>query len=177
MEDAYKLSRLTYCIIGNLSQIRPTIHGVTNKIQKPGRPCNTTDYDRSPVVPQSITSTGRTSKRNIELRRQVTNDQHYKDNYVQKHERPVIELGSSNGDWALFMDTWNQYKEMCKLTNPSTICNELRMASTPDLNRLLFNLMGALNTTSEDQLLQYIKIVAVRELHKEVHRQNFHSMK
>ena len=29
-------------------------------------------------------------KENIELSRQATNDQHYKDNYVQKHERPVI---------------------------------------------------------------------------------------
>ena len=58
-------------------------------------------------------------KENIELRRQATNDQHYKDNYVRKPERPVIELDSSDGDWALFMDTWNRYKEMSKLTNPS----------------------------------------------------------
>ena len=77
------------------------------------------------------------------------------------------------------MDTWNWYKEMCKLTNPSTICNELRMACIPELNRLLFDLMGAdtLNTASEDQLLQYIKLVTVRGLHKEVYWQNFYSMK
>ena len=77
------------------------------------------------------------------------------------------------------MDTWNRYKEMCKLTNLSTICNELRMACTPELNRLLFNLMGAeaLNMASEDQLLQYIKLIAVRGFYKEVHQQNFHSMK
>ena len=109
----------------------------------------------------------------------MTNDQHYKVNFVQKPERPVTELDSSDDDWALFIDTWNQYKEMCKLTNPSIICNELRTACTPELNRLLFDLMGAeaQNTASEDQLLQYIKLIMVRGLHKEVHRQNFHSMK
>ena len=118
-------------------------------------------------------------KENIELRRRMTNDHHYKDKYVQKPKKPVIELDSSNGDWALFMNTWNWYKEMCKLTNLSTICNELRTACTPELNRLLFDLMGAeaLNTASEDPLLQYIKLIAVRGLHKEVRQQNFHSMK
>ena len=160
-------------------QILPTLHGITNRIRKPGRLCNTANYDRNPIVLSLLHQLVELQKENIELRRQATNDQHYKDNYVRKPERPVIELDSSNGDWILFMDTWNQYKEMCKLTNPSTIYNELRMACIPELNRLLFDLMGAeaLNMASGDQLLQYIKLVAVRGLHKEVHWQNFHSMK
>ncbi len=42
------------------------------------------------------------------------------------------------------------------------------MACTPELNRLLFDLLGAetLNSTTEDQLLQHIMPVMVRRLHK-----------
>ena len=46
-------------------------------------------------------------KENIKLRRRMTNDKHYKDNHVWKPEKPVIELGSSDSDWALFIDTRN----------------------------------------------------------------------
>ena len=54
-----------------------------------------------------------------------------------------------------------------------------RSACTPERNRLLFKLIGpkALNTATEEHLLQQIRFVAVKGLHKEVHRQNFHSMK
>ena len=68
---------------------------------------------------------------------------------------------------------------MCLLTNPAIIRNELRAAYTSELNRLLFDLLGAetLNSATEEQLLQYIRLVAVRRFHEEVHHQNFHSMR
>ena len=34
-----------------------------------------------------------------------------------------------------------------------------------------------LNSTTEEQLLQHIRLVVVRGLHKEVYQQNFHSMR
>ena len=50
---------------------------------------------------------------------------------------------------------------------------------TPEINRLLFELIGpkALNTAMEEHLLQQVRLVAVKGLHKEVHRQNFYSMR
>ena len=169
MWDTYKLSRLIYCD-WNVSQI-----GFEN-LEDHAIPPTTTEALLYLSLQHQLVEL---RKENIELRKWMTNDQHYKDNYVRKPEKPEIKLDSSDGDWALFMDTWNRYKEMCKLTNPSTICNELRMVCTPELNRLLFNLMGAesLNTASEDQLLQYIMLVTAKRFHKEVHQQNFHSMK
>lgn len=35
---------------------------------------------------------------------------------VRKPERPTIESDTTDSDWARFMDSWTQYKEMCKLT-------------------------------------------------------------
>ena len=49
------------------------------------------------------------------------------------------------------------------------------MACTPELNRLLSDLLAAetLNSATEEQLLQHIRFT-VRGLHKESHQQNFH---
>ena len=68
---------------------------------------------------------------------------------------------------------------MCRLTNPVIIQNELRTTCTPELNRLLFDILGAetLKSSTEEQLLQHIKLVVVRRLHKEVHQQKFHLMR
>ena len=53
------------------------------------------------------------------------------------------------------------------------------MACTPELNRLLFVLLGAemLNSASEEQLLWHIRLITIRGLHKEVHQQNFNLMR
>ena len=60
---------------------------------------------------------------------------------------------------------------MCELEDPAVIRNELRMACTPEANRLLFELIGheILNSATEVHLLQQIRLVAVKGLHKEVH--------
>ena len=118
-------------------------------------------------------------KENTDLRKQGTLDWPNRNNYVWKPERPTVGLDSSESDWALFLDTWGWYKEMCQLTNPAVIHNELRTACALELNWLLFNLLGAkaLDFASEDQLLQHIRLIMIRGLHKEVHWQNFHSMR
>ena len=60
--------------------------------------------------------------------------------------------------------------------NLVVIWNKIRATCTPELNRLLFDLLEAktLNSPKEEQLLHYTRLVVVRELHKEGHQQNFH---
>ena len=96
----------------------------------------------------------------------------------KKPDGPTIRPESTDGDCAIFLDSWNHYKEMCGLTEPAVLRNEQRTACVSEVNRLLFDLVGAetLNSTTEEQLLQQIKLVAVRGLHKKVYRQGFYSM-
>ena len=72
-----------------------------------------------------------------------------------------------------------RYKEMCDLTNVAEIPNELRTACSPNVNRLLFQLLGSetLNIATEEQLLHQIRLVAVKGLNKEVHRHTFHNIR
>ena len=59
-----------------------------------------------------------------------------------KPERPTIKQNSSDGDWQLYQDSWKRYKEMCKLTEPSEIRNELRCSCSHEVNQMLFDLVG-----------------------------------
>ena len=67
---------------------------------------------------------------------------------------------------------------MTKLSDPTKIRNELRSTCSNAINKLLFDFVGAgaLNTCTLEQLLSHIKSVAVRGVHKEVHRQKFHGL-
>ena len=55
---------------------------------------------------------------------------------------------------------------------------ELRAACSDDVNRLLFEYVGAdaLDTCTEGELLKNIKSVAVKSVHKEVHCMAFNRM-
>ena len=116
-------------------------------------------------------------KDNMDLRRELlrspTDTPH-----VKSPERPSIGLDITEGEWSLFVDSWTRYKTICRLTDPTIIRNELRAACSVDTNRLLFELIGPeiLNSATEEHLLQKIRLVTVRGLHKEVQRQIFHSM-
>lgn len=93
----------------------------------------------------------------------------------KRANRPVIEGNLNDSEWALFLDTWQRYKTMASLTQPDEIRMELRAACSSDVNKLLFEFVGPtiLNSATEAQLLNHIKGVAVKGLHKEVHRVNF----
>ena len=96
-----------------------------------------------------------------------------------KPERPTIEADSTDNKWIIFKDAWTRYKQMAKLENVNDIRNELRSACSASVNEMLFNFVGpdALNTATEDQLLEYVKSVAIRTVHPEVYRQQFFAMK
>lgn len=96
-----------------------------------------------------------------------------------KPERPVIEADSSDNKWIIFQDAWSRYKQMTLLTDPIETRNELRSACSSSVNEMLFNFVGpdALNNATEQQLMGYIKSVAVKSIHPEVYRQRFFTMK
>ena len=94
---------------------------------------------------------------------------------TKKPDRPVIESGSSDSDWQLFLDTGTRYKRMSRITSLVEVTMELRACCSNNVNKLLFDFVGpvTLNSANEMQLLNHIKSVAVKTIHKEVHRLSF----
>ena len=88
---------------------------------------------------------------------------------------PAINTNTDEHEWDLFKDSWNRDKTMTAITNENVIRMELRAACSQDVNRLLFQYVGAtsLNATTKNDLLQHIKSVAVKGTHKKVHRIKF----
>ena len=97
---------------------------------------------------------------------------------VKHPNRPAIDADSTDSDWAMFMDSWSCYKVMSKISDQTEVRKELRSTCSSVVNRLLFDFVEAatLNTCTEQQLLDHIKSVAVRGMHKEVHHQKFHNL-
>ena len=100
-----------------------------------------------------------------------------RDSQAPRATRPTIGLDSSEEDWRLFKFQWGRYKASARLA-PTAAADQLLSSCSPELERRLFNLRGtSLSTITEEDLLQQIKSVAVRGLHKAVHRRQFHSMR
>ena len=95
-------------------------------------------------------------------------EQRYKS---KKPDRPTIDRDLDDREWALLMDKWGRYKTMCNIkpTDVETIRLELRAACTDDVDKLLFEFVGAsvLDGCTEAQLLEHIKSVTVKHTHKE----------
>ena len=64
-------------------------------------------------------------RENNELRRNMSGASNFSSN-AKKPDRPIIEQDSTDNDWALFTDSWQRYKDMCRLRDISEIRNELR---------------------------------------------------
>ena len=92
-----------------------------------------------------------------------------------KPERPTVDLDTSEGEWAVFEDNWSRFKRMAKLTTDVEIRDNLRQCCSAQLNMRLFDVKGAatLDAASEEELLSWIKEIAVKGIHKEVHRTRF----
>ena len=90
-------------------------------------------------------------------------------------DRPIINPDTDEQEWELFKDSWERYKTMAAITDQNMLRLELRAACSQDVNRLLFEYIGGetLNAATENELLDYIKSVAVKGTHKEVHRMKF----
>jgi len=90
-------------------------------------------------------------------------------------DRPIININTDEREWELFKDSWNRYKVMTGITDQNVLRMELRASCSQEVNKLLFEYIGAdiLDTSTELNLLEHIKRVAVKGTHKEVHRINF----
>ena len=113
---------------------------------------------------------------NAELRQNRTTERRTPNHMKTKHpDRPLINANIDDREWELLKDTWNRYKMMTGIQGLDEIRNELRASCSEDVNKFLFEFVGAeaLNTATEDELLEHIRAIAVKTTHKEVHRMNF----
>ena len=60
-----------------------------------------------------------------------------------KPKRPVITEVVNDLEWVIFQDSWKRYKTMTQLEENKEICLELREACSPEVNRLLYDYVGA----------------------------------
>jgi hypothetical protein len=108
---------------------------------------------------------------------QDDNRNHKKTHGRPKPKRPVITEEVDDLEWVIFKDSWKRYKTMTKLEENEEVCLELREACSTEVNRLLYDYVGAteLNkpTLEEDTLMEYIKKVAVKSIHPEVYLWNY----
>ena len=97
--------------------------------------------------------------------------------YKAKPTRPKIDAEVDDLGWQIFVDAWARYKRISELEDMEETCLELRECCSTDVNKLLFEFMGKdeLNARdlTEEKLLEYIKSVAVKTIHTEVHRWHF----
>ena len=93
-----------------------------------------------------------------------------------KLERPTIDADCTDNHWIIFRDAWDRYKEMVSLTLTTEIRNELRSACSPKVNEMLFNFVGP-DVLNDDELMDFIKSVAVKAVHPEVYRQQFFTLR
>ena len=62
----------------------------------------------------------------------------------KKPERPIIQPNLDDQEWALFEDSWDRYKKMCRLDDGDVeiIRLELRECCSPEVNKFLFEYVG-----------------------------------
>ena len=97
---------------------------------------------------------------------------------VKKPDRPMVDMDTTEGEWSIFLDSWTRYKRMTAITEGDTIRDELRECCSKALNTRLIQMHGSekLSKIGEDDLKDNIKEVAVKGVHKEVHRAAFQGL-
>jgi hypothetical protein len=92
-----------------------------------------------------------------------------------KPVRPNVEFETTESEWAVFEDEWERFKRMANVSTVVEIRDNLRQCCSSSLNKRLFDLKGRamLNAATEVELLEWIKDIAVKGVHKEVHRTHF----
>ena len=95
-----------------------------------------------------------------------------------KPVRPSVDIDTTESDWAVFLDDWKRFKRMAKLTAIVDTRDNLRQCCATQLNKMLFDVKGAdiLDSATEEDLIGWIKAIAVKGVHKEVHRTTFVSI-
>ena len=86
----------------------------------------------------------------------------------KKPDRPSLDMDTTEGEWAIFEDSWAMYTRMTGLVDAEGIRDEMRECCTKQL--------VVLGSCDEFQLMRFIKAIAVSGVHKEVHRAAFQGM-
>ena len=96
----------------------------------------------------------------------------------KKPDRPNLDMDTTEGEWGIFEDSWARYKRMTGLEDMDTIRDELRECCSKQLNTRLIQMHGpsVLGSSNENDLLERVKAIAVKGVHKEVHRAAFQGM-
>ena len=92
-------------------------------------------------------------------------------------ERPEVDLGFSETQWAFFEDEFKLYKRRAAL-QPNQVIHELRACCSKELRKTLFDFVGSsvIDAFTEDQLLAKIREMAVIGKNKAVHRKEFYEI-
>jgi len=97
-----------------------------------------------------------------------------------KPKRPTINYQLDGIGWDIFLDAWTRYKRLAELNDGEETCMELREACSDDVNKHLYQFIGAQELNrydlTERELLEHIKTVAVKSIHAKVHRWNFNQL-
>ena len=94
---------------------------------------------------------------------------------LKRAERPEIDLGSNEAQWAFFNEEWKSYKRRTAMDEDHVV-DELRACCTKELRKTLFDFVGSstLETMDEIALLEKIKEAAVIGKNVAVHRKEFY---
>ena len=74
-------------------------------------------------------------------------------------------MDTTEGQWGIFEDCWARYKRMSGLTDLERGRDELMECCTKQLNTRMVQMHG-LGSCNKDQLLRFIKTIAMRGVHK-----------
>ena len=96
---------------------------------------------------------------------------------IKAPERPEIDLGCSETQWAFFEDEWMLYKRRASLQT-SQVKYELRACCSRELRKTLFDFVGSstIEGFTEAELLAKIQETAVIGKNKSVHRKEFYEI-
>ena len=92
---------------------------------------------------------------------------------VEKPTRPAVTAGMNESDWNFFLHEWRRYSHPTGIKD-EVLRDELWSCMETDLRQLAFS--EGFSATTEDDLLQQIKRLAVTVLHPSVHVITLHSM-
>ena len=93
---------------------------------------------------------------------------------VEKPKRPSVQAGMSETDWTFFVHKWNRYVRQTKLEGQQLI-DELWACMDSEIERLAFN--DNIAATTQSEIMESIKKLAVTVLHPSLHVVALHEMK
>ena len=93
---------------------------------------------------------------------------------VEKPKRPSVQAGMSETDWTFFVHKWDRYVRQTKLEGQQLI-DELWACMDSEIERLAFN--DNIAATTQSEIMESIKKLAVTVLHPSLHVVALHEMK